>query len=335
MKIFGKKIKPNDLRSGIDRRIFSYTAYAPERRWGKDRRNGRNYRKFWQNPLLRNALIMSLALATVLPVYDVLFIFPSFTNLLIKSTKDDTESIAKHLASMLISEKSDLNEASLPVDLLREIRKLKINFDLKKLKVFAKSGEVLYSTNISDIGYVNNSKYFNEVIALGKVHSKFIHRDAVSLEGQKMAVDVVETYVPLIRGGQVLGVFEIYHDITARKKQLDKLLSRSSVTVFTLALVLLMVIVVFLFKENITVAERKRAEAEREKLIVELQDAVAKINKLNGLLPICAHCKKIRDDKGYWKQIESYISEHSEAEFSHGICPECAKKLYPEFFDKK
>jgi two-component system cell cycle sensor histidine kinase/response regulator CckA len=289
----------------------------------------------WRNPLLRNTLIMSLALATLLPAYDVLVIFPSFTNLLIKSTKDDTESIARHLASMLISEKSDLNEATILEDLLREIKELKINFDLKRLKVFSKSGEVLYSTNVSDIGLVNNRKYLNEVLTLGKVHSKFIHRDAESLEGQKMAVDVVEIYVPLISGGQVLGAFEIYYDITARKIQLDKLLSRSSVIVFTLAFILSTVIVLLLFKENKTSVERKRAEAEREKLIKELQDAIARINKLNGLLPICAHCKKIRDDKGYWNQIESYIREHSEAEFSHGICPECAQKLYPEFFVKK
>lgn len=289
----------------------------------------------WRNPLLRNTLIMSLALATLLPAYDVLVIFPSFTNLLIKSTKDDTESIARHLASMLISEKSDLNEATILEDLLREIKELKINFDLKRLKVFSKSGEVLYSTNVSDIGLVNNRNYLNEVLTLGKVHSKFIHRDAESLEGQKMAVDVVEIYVPLISGGQVLGAFEIYYDITARKIQLDKLLSRSSVIVFTLAFILSTVIVLLLFKENKTSVERKRAEAEREKLIKELQDAIARINKLNGLLPICAHCKKIRDDKGYWNQIESYIREHSEAEFSHGICPECAQKLYPEFFVKK
>jgi hypothetical protein len=289
----------------------------------------------WRNPLLRNTLIMSLALATVLPAYDVLVIFPSFTNLLIKSTKDDTESIARHLASMLISEKSDLNEATILEDLLREIKELKINFDLKRLKVFSKSGEVLYSTNVSDIGLVNNRKYLNEVLTLGKVHSKFIHRDAESLEGQKMAVDVVEIYVPLISGGQVLGAFEIYYDITARKIKLDKLLSRSFVIVFTLAFILLTVIVLLLFKENKTSVERKRAEAEREKLIVDLQDAVARINRLNGLLPICAHCKNIRDDKGYWTQIESYIREHSEAEFSHGICPDCAKKLYPEFFVEK
>jgi len=77
--------------------------------------------------------------------------------------------------------------------------------------------------------------------------------------------------------------------------------------------------------------ERKKMTAEREKLVLELQEALAKVKLLSGFLPICCSCKKIRDDKGYWQQIESYISEHSNAEFSHGLCPECAKKLYPEF----
>ena len=72
----------------------------------------------------------------------------------------------------------------------------------------------------------------------------------------------------------------------------------------------------------------KQVEEERERLIHNLQDALAKIKRLHGLLPICASCKKIRDNKGYWNQIESYIEEHSEAEFTHGICPECTKKLY-------
>jgi GAF domain-containing protein len=79
-------------------------------------------------------------------------------------------------------------------------------------------------------------------------------------------------------------------------------------------------------------AERRRAEKERERLILELQDALAKVKTLRGLVPICSSCKKIRDDEGYWNQLETYIQEHSEVEFSHGICDECAKKLYPEFF---
>jgi PAS domain S-box-containing protein len=82
------------------------------------------------------------------------------------------------------------------------------------------------------------------------------------------------------------------------------------------------------------ITERKNAETEKEKLIIQLQEALDKVKLLSGLLPICASCKKIKDDQGYWKQIEIYIRDHSEAEFSHGICPECAKKLYPEFVQK-
>jgi PAS domain S-box-containing protein len=83
------------------------------------------------------------------------------------------------------------------------------------------------------------------------------------------------------------------------------------------------------------ISHRKRIEAEREKLIDELRAALDKVKQLSGLLPICASCKKIRDDNGYWNQIEAYIQEHSEAEFSHGICPDCARKLYPEIFQKR
>lgn len=76
--------------------------------------------------------------------------------------------------------------------------------------------------------------------------------------------------------------------------------------------------------------DRIQAEKQREKIIIDLKKALAEVKKLSGLLPICSHCKKIRDDKGYWNQIESYIHEHSEAEFSHSICQECAKKYYPD-----
>lgn len=78
------------------------------------------------------------------------------------------------------------------------------------------------------------------------------------------------------------------------------------------------------------ITERKRAEEEKEKLINELKDALANVKQLSGMLPICASCKKIRDDKGYWNRIETYISEHSEILFSHGLCPDCAKKAYEE-----
>jgi PAS domain S-box-containing protein len=82
------------------------------------------------------------------------------------------------------------------------------------------------------------------------------------------------------------------------------------------------------------ISERMRAAAEREKFVRELQDALASVRQLSGLLPICASCKQIRNDKGYWTQIEVYVQDHSDAQFSHGICPECMEKLYPEFSGK-
>jgi len=78
------------------------------------------------------------------------------------------------------------------------------------------------------------------------------------------------------------------------------------------------------------ITERKQMEEQREKLIEALQKALSEVKTLRGFLPICSYCKKIRDDKGYWSQIESYIHKHSDAEFSHGICPECAQKYYPD-----
>jgi len=78
--------------------------------------------------------------------------------------------------------------------------------------------------------------------------------------------------------------------------------------------------------------ERKRIENEKEQAIAELQEALAKVKLLSGFIPICASCKKIRDDKGYWQQVESYIQKHSNAEFSHSICPECTHRLYPELY---
>lgn len=84
-----------------------------------------------------------------------------------------------------------------------------------------------------------------------------------------------------------------------------------------------------LMGEDIT--DRKRAELERERLVLDLTSALENVRTLEGILPICASCKKIRDDQGQWSHVEAYVSEHSKAEFSHGICPDCMERLYPEY----
>lgn len=83
-----------------------------------------------------------------------------------------------------------------------------------------------------------------------------------------------------------------------------------------------------IFFRNVTA--RRQAEAERERLIQELQEALTQVKTLSGLLPICASCKRIRDEHGTWNQFELYIRDRSNADFSHGICPDCTRRLYPD-----
>jgi two-component system CheB/CheR fusion protein len=90
---------------------------------------------------------------------------------------------------------------------------------------------------------------------------------------------------------------------------------------------------ILLAVEDITA--RRIAEEERDKIDLDRKEALSKVKRLAGLLPICATCKKVRSDEGYWEQIEVFIRDHSEAEFSHGICPDCAAKAYAEFDELK
>jgi len=130
------------------------------------------------------------------------------------------------------------------------------------LKVFSASGEIVFSADPTEIGEINRKRYF--VILLQK-ESPFqvVPKDKESLEGRKVTSDVLETYVPLMDGGRFLGAFEIYYDITERKKQLDKLILQSSTLVLLFATGLLIAIIFILYQENITMKKRRQLEEER------------------------------------------------------------------------
>jgi PAS domain S-box-containing protein len=122
----------------------------------------------------------------------------------------------------------------------------------------------------------------------------------------------------------------VTHDITQRKlaeEELKKHKEQLSEMVKTRT--------IELEKSNLQlqteILERKQLEEKKEKLIFDLKEALSNVKRLRGLVPICANCKKIRDDKGYWEEVESYLRDHSEVEFTHGLCPECILALYPEY----
>jgi signal transduction histidine kinase len=210
--------------------------------------------------LLRNILIVSLSIATALALYNFFFIYPSFTELLIESTKNDAVRATRHLASMLISQQSEITKNSFNVDFLKEIENHKNDLELMKIKVYSRSGNTLFSTDVNDVGVINKLKYFHEIVAKGKVHTEVVPKDTVSLEGWRVTADVVEAYVPLMSDDNFQGAFEIYYDITDRKKVLDSLLSKSTIVLFALTFGLMFAIIIIFFKENKTTGEQKLAE---------------------------------------------------------------------------
>lgn len=125
-------------------------------------------------------------------------------------------------------------------------------------------------------------------------------------------------FAPLVLGGKTVGIIGLANKATDFKEN-DVKLAAGFGELAAIAL-----------QNSRNLDQRDKAQSAREKVIGDLQKALAEVKQLSGLLPICSHCKKIRDDKGYWNQIEAYIQEHSEAQFSHSICRECAEKLYPE-----
>ncbi|MFQ5484497.1 MAG: nitrogen regulation protein NR(II) [Desulfobacterales bacterium] len=227
--------------------------------------------------LLRNFLIALLLIAASLSFYNIYFIYPSFTRLLIESTKNDAVRATRHLASLLNLKKMNLDSPSLNKDFLNEIEKIKNDFGLMKLHVYSKRGRTLFSTDPADIDLINQKKDFREIVAKGKVYAKVVRQDTESLEGQKMDADVVETYVPLMKGDNFLGAFEIYYDITERNQQLDKLVSRSNSVLLALICGLFVAIVIVFVKERSITAVRKNTETalrESEEKLTGILNAV-------------------------------------------------------------
>ena len=411
-----------------------------------------------QSSLLKIILSISIGAIILFPLYAIFIEYPAFEKVITENTSREAVRIATILSSVLIAEAVELRADRLPKPFLRHIRQLQTDARIIKLKIFNPSGTIVYSTSPGEIGRINEEDYFQRVVTSGDSKAQEIPKNTMTLEKQMLPADVIETYVPIMKDGKMIGVFEIYYDISVEKNGLRSLAGRSTGVLVFLAAVLLIVVITTMRKASAMAAEQRRmadvlsksekryrtlfehagdaifilesmgensgriieanhtaaamhgytiselrqmritdldtpdaakgaagmirrildgewiktelghrrkdgtefpvevsagllelgdqkfilavdrditarweVETARENLIQDLRDSFEKIKTLRGLLPICSSCKKIRDDKGYWNQIETYIATHSEAEFSHGLCPACAEKLYPGF----
>jgi signal transduction histidine kinase len=229
----------------------------------------------------RNLLILSILVVILLPAYNAAFVYPSLKKLFNQNVTIDATSIAKEFMSIFEAETNELTKKSFNSQILKEINALRENFGLAKLKIFSKSGEILFSTDSKEIGEINNERYFQEIVAQGNVYTKVVKKNSDSLEHQRMLADVVETYLPFVKNGVFLGAFEIYYDITGKKQYLDRLLLTSFVIVIVLALSVLTLSAMNVVKEKRRLVERERAEDKRKKTEEALADRTVQLERRN------------------------------------------------------
>jgi len=268
------------------------------------------------------AAMPSTAMSVMMLLLYPLFLYPQFTKEIVLEARKNSQRIAAYFIKEYYPNIPSIING-IPGDFETSMQEDIDIFNLWKIRFFNPDGKILYSSENSEIGQVNQKPYFVDFVAKGQVIANMIKKDDRTEDGSPALYDVVETYIPIMSEKKFSGAFEVYVNVTQQMQRLRSLFWRSYIIFSLVVCILLSLIVVFSLRMD-------KAAKERENMITELQDALAEVRKLRGIIPICASCKNVRDDKGYWNQIESYIRDHSEADFSHGICPECAKKLYPD-----
>lgn len=232
-----------------------------------------NFFSIFRLNYLRNILIVAVIIATLLATGNILFIYPSFSNLLTNYKVNEAVRMASHLKSYLRADETELSHDVFS-EIFHEIQEHLKHFKMMNLKVFSKSGEILFSKDPKDIGKINNNSYFFDIVAKGKTYAKVVKKGAKSVEGQKFQAHVVNTYIPIMNNDAFLGAFEVYYDITGAKERLDRLLFTSSVMSIILAISLLGGIIQALIKAGMNVTQRKQAEEELKKHRDHLEDLV-------------------------------------------------------------
>jgi signal transduction histidine kinase/CheY-like chemotaxis protein len=217
---------------------------------------------------LRKLFIWIIVLALIVMALGNYVIYPLFSKLLIKSAEEEATVASQHISHMFFPEERDT--ALITPETVALVDRVRSDFKFTKLKIFSTSGETLFSTDIKEIGEINENDYFNEVVALGSIYTKIVKKDSKSLEGKKVTRDVVETYIPVMQGGSFVGAFELYYDISEKYRMLHDALFISNSLIISSAILFLVIIFIILVRLDKTVTDRKKAYRELEAANINL-----------------------------------------------------------------
>lgn len=239
-----------------------------------------------KNQLLRNIFFGSILVTLSLLALSFFAFYPTLTAIFIQEKEDEAKQIATHLGSMLIAGHDNVSDAHEFVRTVQEMAgPLAQDFNLKRIKLFSKEGETLFSTIPQDIGATHPNPYFYEQVAKGELHSEVEQEEATSKDGRKEVRELVEAYVPIMNKGRFVGAYEMQFDITADKQSLDRLFAISYALMVVAFLVLLGVLYFALRRYEASLKQQRQAEQLRhegdERVRATLQNALDCIITIN------------------------------------------------------
>ena len=211
---------------------------------------------------LTSILLISIIAVLFLPVYTNLYLYPAFTKHLLADAEDSAKQLASHLSNYMKEPENDLGSEHITNDVMDEVREMLVDFGCEKVKIFAPSGEIIYSTDPADIGTINTKDYFKPVVTEGTDYTTVVKKNNLTAEGRMVTVDVIETYVPLMFGERIVGASEVYFEITEHRKNIETLVRQSSVIVIFITSILLMAVFFTLYRLNKSMLAREQAEIE-------------------------------------------------------------------------
>jgi len=222
---------------------------------------------------------------------------------MIESTEEDAIRDSNHLSKIFINEAGRaLSEKSIRAEheqiILEDMKALGVH----KLRVFSPSGKIIYSSEKSEIGQVNSKPYFTNLVAKGQSYTKIVNKKTKTREGDISQIDVIESYVPMMRKDVFVGALELYFDVSKKKSSLDLLANRTYWTIFPVSFVLLILIVLVSLKANINFEKLKQAETELQDSYEKIEHKVSQRTKELKVSNIQLQ-NEIKERKKYEKQM--------------------------------
>ncbi|MBF0370775.1 MAG: PAS domain S-box protein [Magnetococcales bacterium] len=215
-----------------------------------------------KSKLLRNLFMLSVLLAASLPLFTVYVTYPAFIDLLTQSKEAEAERVAGHMSYYLTLDPQAQDPSFEVVQAhLDEWNQLQKDFTIHKYRLFSSAGQIIAGSQAEELGQINTKPYFHKIVSQGRIFTKTVTKNHRSMEGEIIPLDVVETYVPLMRKGVFFGAFEIYFDITRERDTLEQMLFRSLAILFGVALVLFLLVILALHRAG--KVSLKKEEADR------------------------------------------------------------------------